>query len=320
VTTGARAGRVVRVSAPAKINLTLQMLGVRADGYHELRTRLQSLALRDTLTFTTRTGPFQISCSDPACPADSTNLIWRTAERMWRAAGHRSAVAGLAVRVVKRIPMQAGLGGGSSDAAATMRALAALWRLDLGRRRAHRMAADLGADVPFFLEGGSALGVGRGDVLVPLADAPAAWVVVVLPDYGVSTRDAYGWWDVDNPGAVARRPAAHTRKTNTARLAVARAAGSVEGCLPSRPVNDLQPAVARRHPEISRIVRALERLGSTCAAMSGSGSAVFGLFETRARAEAAAAAVAGRSRRTLVTRTIDRATCRGLLQPVLTRQ
>jgi 4-diphosphocytidyl-2-C-methyl-D-erythritol kinase len=312
-----RAARIVRVAAPAKINLTLQMLGVRADGYHELRTEFQSLALHDTLTFTTRPGPFQIVCSDLACPSDSTNLIWGVTERIWRAAGHRSAVTGLAVRVVKRIPVQAGLGGGSSDAAATIRALEALWRVNLGTRRVHRIAADIGADVPFFLEGGSAVGVGRGDVLIRMADAPPAWVVLVLPAFGVSTRDAYGWWDAGNPGMVAGPTAAPSTVTRAgvARLNLANAANRPRSRVPVLPGNDLQSAVARRHPEIASIVSALNRLGSTYAAMSGSGSAVFGLFDTRVRAEAAAETVAGRARRTLVTRTLTRTMFRRLTRP-----
>ena len=285
--------RVVRAKAFAKINLTLRVLGLRDDGYHDLQTRLQSLALHDSLTVTARDGPVQIACDDPACPVDGTNLVWRAAERMWRASGRRSEVTGIGVRIVKRIPMQAGLGGGSSDAAAAMRALAKLWRLDFSTARMHRIASDLGTDVPFFLEGGTALGVGRGDVLVAQPDGPVAWVVLVLPSFGVSTAVAYGWWDADNRG---RRGRMH-------------ASFSVEDLR-----NDLEAPVARHHPRIGRIVRALKRLDASHAAMSGSGSAVFGLFRTRARAEAAAAAMGGRSLRTLVTRTIDRASYRDAVQ------
>ena len=278
--------RVVRAEAFAKINLTLRVLGLRDDGFHELQTRFQSLALHDSLTFTPREGPLRIACDDPACPVDGTNLVWRAAERMWRASGRRSEVAGIGVRIVKRIPMQAGLGGGSSDAAAAMRALAKLWHLHLSTVRMRRIASDLGADVPFFLEGGTALGVGRGNVLVAQPDGPSAWVVLVLPSFGVSTVAAYGWWDADSR---ARRGRLHAPFS----------------ALELR--NDLEAPVARRYPQIGRIVRALTRLGASHAAMSGSGSAVFGLFPTRARAEAAAAAIGGRSLRTLVTRTIDRA-------------
>jgi 4-diphosphocytidyl-2-C-methyl-D-erythritol kinase len=127
----------VRVHAPAKINLTLRVLGVRLDGYHELRTTFQSLELHDTLTFTKIRGSFEIECDDPQCPTDRANLVWRAAEALWRARGRRGEVSGARVRIRKRIPMQAGLGGGSSDAAATLTALTALWDAPVsGGRRA----------------------------------------------------------------------------------------------------------------------------------------------------------------------------------------
>jgi 4-diphosphocytidyl-2-C-methyl-D-erythritol kinase len=290
--TDRRIARIMRVKAFAKINLTLRVLGTRSDGYHQLQTTFQSIALHDTLTLIVKPGPFQIACDDPACPIDETNLVWRAAERMWRLMRKRGRLEGLSVRIAKRIPMQAGLGGGSSDAAAMIRGLAALWRIPVRAPRLGRLAADLGADVPFFSEGGTALGVERGDVLVPLKDEPRSWVVLVLPGFRVSTVDAYRWWDEDDPS----------------------------GALSGREVevqNDLEAPVGRRHPEIARIVRDMSRAGASKAAMSGSGSAVFGLFATRAQAQAATAALAGRSYRTTVTRTIDRTKFRAMSRPVL---
>src|SRR5262245_48014982 len=119
--------RRVRLHAPAKINLTLQVLGVRPDGYHDVRTTLQSLALRDTLTFSTVRGDFAIECDDPGCPRDESNLVWRAASALWSDAGRRVKMSGARVHIRKRIPMQAGLGGGSSDAAAALRGLNVLW-------------------------------------------------------------------------------------------------------------------------------------------------------------------------------------------------
>ena len=116
----------MRVRAHAKINLSLRVLGVRADGYHELRTVFQSIALHDTLTIRRARGPFRLTMDDPACPSDETNLIWRAAERLWTASGRRGAPRDVAIDVAKRIPMQAGLGGGSSDAAAALQALGAI--------------------------------------------------------------------------------------------------------------------------------------------------------------------------------------------------
>ena len=292
---GRAAGRTLRVRAFAKINLTLRVLGLRPDGYHDLRTIFQSIALHDTLTFTRAAScePFRIECDDPACPVDDTNLVRHAVDAMWCAAGKPGRPAGIHVRLAKRIPLQAGLGGGSSDAAAALRACAALWRVSNAKMR--EVACTLGADVPFFLEGGTVLGLGRGDQLQPLADRRAAWVALVFPSFGVSTKDAYGWLD------EARR-AGLGATSGGAGEATADADG-----------NDLQGSVGAHHPEILRIVGALERAGAAPAGMSGSGSGVFGLFGSRANAVSAARSLAGRGtrgRRTLVTRTLGRAACK----------
>ena len=183
----------MRVRAFAKINRSLRVLGTRADGYHELRTIFQSIALHDTLTVRPVRGAFELTCDDPACPVDESNLVARAAGRMWAAAGRSGAPRGLAIHLRKRIPMQAGLGGGSSDAAATLRVLAKRWRV--GDAKVRGEAAALGADVPYFLEGGTALGLERGDLLFPLREPASAWVLLVIPAFGVSTRDAFGWFD-----------------------------------------------------------------------------------------------------------------------------
>jgi 4-diphosphocytidyl-2-C-methyl-D-erythritol kinase len=267
------------VNAPAKINLSLRVLGVRPDGYHELRTVFQSLALHDTLIIRRRRGPFGIECNDPNCPADSTNLIWRAASAVWKSAGRRGSPSDIVVAVDKRIPVAAGLGGGSSDAAAALRAFARMWRIDQARLPA--LAKALGADVPFFLEGGTVLGIERGDLLFPLIDRPRSWVTLVIPSFGISTKEAYGWFDADRPP-------------------------------PEEGKNDLEAPVARRHPEIRRIVSALRGAGASQAAMSGSGSAVFGLFDRQTAAVRAASVLRTRTRRTLVTRTVARAEYRRL--------
>jgi len=282
----------VRVQAFAKINLSLRVLGRRADGYHELRTIFQSIALFDTLTIRRVRGPLRLTCSDPALPLDERNLVWRAADAMWKASGRKGTPQGVAVDLEKRIPIAAGLGGGSSDAAAALRGLATLWRVD--RTRLPAIAAALGADVPYFLVGGTVLGVERGDLLYPLRDDPAMSVVLVIPDFGVSAAEAYEWLDADGV-------------TRQARPALPRS----PFVLPE-PGNDLEAPVARRHPEIARIVSALDRVGAAHAAMSGSGSAVFGLFRAAAAAKTAAKALSGHSRRVLVTRALDHAACRRL--------
>ena len=271
---------LARVRAFAKINRSLEVLGVRPDGFHELRTVFQSIALHDTLAIRAVPGAFQLTCDDPGCPADRSNLVWRAAEQVWKAAGRRGVPRDVSIQLTKRIPLQAGLGGGSSDAAAALRTFGRLWRVKPDHLRV--IGSSLGADVPYFFEGGTALGLDRGDLLFPLVDAPPAWVVLVIPSFGVSTKDAFAWWDRD--GARSARKA----------------------------INDLQAVVAKRHPEIGRLVRALERAGASHAAMTGAGSAVFGLFPTRTGAQRAASLVSKRGSRTIVTRTVDRATCQAL--------
>ena len=285
----------MRVRAFAKINLSLRVLGTRADGYHQLRTIFQSIALHDILTIRAIRGPFELTCDNPACPADGTNLVARAAARLWTAAGRRGAPRGVAIDVRKRIPLKAGLGGGSSDAAAALRALAKRWRV--GEARVRAAAAALGADVPYFLEGGTVLGLERGDLLFPLIDPPAAWVVLVLPKFGVSTKDAFGWLDDDGDDDRGPERAARYEQSRRVDLRVG----------PDNDLaNDLEAPVVARHPEIGRIISALRRQGATRAAMSGSGSAVFGLFPCRPDAVRAARRLSSASRRTLVTRTLNR--------------
>ncbi len=289
------ARRLIRVRAPAKINMSLQVVGVRPDGYHDLRTVFQSIALHDTVSVRRARGPLRLDCDDPSCPSDETNLAWRAAARLWTASGRTGAPGDVAIRLIKRVPMQAGLGGGSSDAAATLRALSAWWRVDADRL--HEIARSLGADVPYFLDGGTALGVDRGDVLVPLIDVPPFWVTLVVPGFGISTRDAYDWWDLRPPAASAVSPSRRARLY----------------------MNDLEPVVVARHPVIGRIVKALERAGALHAAMSGSGSAVFGLFDRRLPAERAAKILAGtvsKGGKIFVTRTVNRDRYRSFAAPV----
>jgi 4-diphosphocytidyl-2-C-methyl-D-erythritol kinase len=290
----------VRVTAPAKINLTLRVRDRRADGYHDLRTIFQAVALHDTLRFEHRPGPFTLDCDDPACPGDRTNLVWQAAQALWKASGRRGAVRDVHVRIVKRIPAQAGLGGGSSDAAATLRALALLWRRALPPERLRALAGTLGADVPFFLAGGTALGVERGDILFSLPDLPSLWVALALPAFGVSTRDAYRWLDEDRAAHEGRRPPRPRSPRRQPHPAFA-------FLLPfDERGNDLERPVRARHPAIGRLVGAMDRRGAVSAAMSGSGSAVYGLFTTERDARAAADALRGPSCRTLVTRTLSR--------------
>ena len=297
----------VTVRAHAKINLDLRVLGPRPDGYHELRTVFQSIALHDVVECVARDGPLAIECETAGVPLDSSNLVWRATEALWRALRRPARARDVVIRLQKNIPLQAGLGGGSADAAATLIALARLWKVPVRPAQLTDVAATLGADVPFFLSGGTALGLGRGDEVYPLADLPRHWIVLLVPGFGVSTADAYSWYDAERDlsrGGGSREPQ------------------YVPGPWPSRAaqmINDLEAPIARHHPEIDHMRTALRRAGALAAAMSGSGSAVFGLFQKRADALAAVDGLSGSGWRVLLTESLDRGEYARRSRPALRR-
>jgi 4-diphosphocytidyl-2-C-methyl-D-erythritol kinase len=228
-------------------------------------------------------------------PLDGSNLIWRSAAALWRALRRPSPVRDVLVRLDKRIPLQSGLGGGSADAAATLIALTRAWRIPARPAQLTDVAASIGADVPFFLSGGTALGLGRGDEVYPLADLPRHWIVLLIPGFGVSSAEAYGWYDAER---------------DLARGSSAREPQHVPGPWPSRAaqmINDLEAPIARHHPEIDQMKAALRRAGALAAAMSGSGSTVFGLFQKRREALDAVQRLSGSGWRVLLTESLGRA-------------
>jgi 4-diphosphocytidyl-2-C-methyl-D-erythritol kinase len=277
----------------AKVNLLLRVGQTRLDGYHEVRTLLQSIALSDTLVLTSRRGPFALAVRGPGVPPDRDNLVWRAASAFWQALGRTGDPRDVHVKLEKQIPVAAGLGGGSADAAAALAGLNVLWDARWSRAALTQFAGSLGADVPFFLHGGTAIGVGRGEELYPVDDIGRLGVIVIKPSWGVATAEAYGWLDDDRAAAPA----------GAGRDAPALDAGWATG--PIRLINDLEPPVARRHPEILTMIEALRREGATAAAMTGSGAAVYALLS-----EAAARRAAVRLKRpdwlVILTRTLTR--------------
>lgn len=273
--------RTLTIPAFAKVNLQLDIVRRRADGYHELRTVFQTISLHDRLTLTlNREGGITLECSDPSLPTGHENLVWRALDALRR---EWKLKAGIHARLDKWIPAGRGLGGGSSDAAA---ALVGLLRLAqsaspkaaaaLPRPRLLEIAASLGADVPFFLLGGRALGVGRGDQIYALDDISTHVVLVVSPaGIAVPTKEAYAW--------ASQRL---TKSPSTPKLLrfCALCWSSQGGPL----WNDFEPAVFARHPRLRAIKRDLLRAGATDAALAGSGSAVYGLFRNPAQARRAA--------------------------------
>jgi 4-diphosphocytidyl-2-C-methyl-D-erythritol kinase len=257
----------------AKVNLALRVGPRRPDGYHDVRTVLQSIALHDVLTIQASRGPLVLTTNVSDVPTDETNLVWRAAQALWTAMRRDGEPRHARVAIEKRIPVGAGLGGGSADAAAALVGLHRLWKGRLTPGDLLRIGASIGADVPFFLVGGAALGVDRGDVVYPLVDTARLGVVIIRPNFSVSTADAYRWFD---------ESAAQDREATIS--------GTVRLGWPTGPfavANDLQAPVAARHPAIADMVWACRAAGAEAASMTGSGSAVFGLFDPAAVSQAA---------------------------------
>jgi 4-diphosphocytidyl-2-C-methyl-D-erythritol kinase len=285
----------LRVRAYAKINLDLRVGPRGDDGYHQLTTVLQSVLLHDTVTLRAVDGPCRVRCATEGVPLDRANLVWVAAAALWSAIGRRGEPGGAEVTIAKRIPAEAGLGGGTSDAVSALAALSRIWGVSPSPQCLREVAAEVGADGPFFLVGGTALGVGRGDAVYPLAEIAPQWTLIVTPARGVPTALAYEWLDRDIDASA------------TASAGARRASPFAGPTLDwTALTNDLERPVTRRRPEIGEATRALRRHGAVVAAMTGSGSAVFGLFTSRARASRAAGAIARPDWQVVVTRTIDR--------------
>jgi 4-diphosphocytidyl-2-C-methyl-D-erythritol kinase len=297
-----RAPRNLLSRAHAKVNLDLRVLGTRPDGFHELRTVFQTIELHDTLVSVERPGPFTVKCRMPGVPLDEDNLVYRAAAGLWKALGRPGPPKDVVVTIDKRIPIQAGLGGGSADAAAALLALARLWG-GAPLTMLREVGTAIGADVAFFLSGGTALGLGLGEEIYPLVDLPPHWIVVVRPPFGVSTAEAYSWYDDDRAAGLKE-----TRELQMLPVPWPTRAAQM--------INDLEPPVLRRHPEITTLKAALREAGAVASAMSGSGSAVFGLFRSRAAAARCVKPLSKGGNQALLTRTISRAGYERRARPV----
>ncbi|HKS71020.1 MAG TPA: 4-(cytidine 5'-diphospho)-2-C-methyl-D-erythritol kinase [Ktedonobacterales bacterium] len=256
--------------AYAKINYTLDVLGKRDDGYHRLASVMQTIALHDTLALRNRDdGAIALTCDDPALDTPD-NLALRAA-RLLREQTAR-ALRGVTIELHKRIPAQAGLGGGSSDAATALAALDAYWGLHLGLDALREVGARLGSDVPFFLPGGTALIGGRGEVVEPLPPAEPLWIVLAKPPIGLSTAAVFR----------ALTPDDLTGGEDSYALAAAIRAGK---SLPlERLSNALEQGVAAAYPQVAATLDALRAAGAPIARMSGSGPTVYAPFRDLAAA------------------------------------
>jgi 4-diphosphocytidyl-2-C-methyl-D-erythritol kinase len=317
----------VGVRSFAKINVGLEISARRADGFHALRTVYQTIALHDRLRVEVARGTgIEIRSPDRRVPCDESNTCWRMAERAMKAL---EACGRVVIQVEKSLPVQGGLGGASSNAIATLLAIERALGKQLPPEERLRLAAEVGSDLPLFLVGGTVLGVGRGEEVYPLEDLPALDCVIVTPEVGVSTPQAFADWDAKNQGAGGRGLAGKLTGTGGSvtlnafsRAVFAWLRGSSTG-VPAKGSgdraeallldlvhagieNDFESVVFPQHPELRDVKRALERAGAAYASLSGSGSTVYGLFKSGELARKAATRLSAEGRPALATRTLTR--------------
>ncbi len=261
--------------APAKINWFLKIIGKREDGYHDLVSVMQCVNLYDILTFAYADTIELVSDMDIP-PGE--NIVFKAASSLKE---NTSYPGGAKITLTKNIPSGAGFGGGSSDAASTLLGLTRLWGLKLSGMALHDIAAEIGADVPFFLNGPCALAEWRGEKLSPFKMHSSAVLLLVKPSVSVSTAEAYSWFDLGQGEKL-------TKKTIDIKLLIQVFTRQDFHQYDNLLDNDLEPAVAARYPVIREVKDRLLNSGAIIAAMTGSGSAVYGLFRTREHAERAA--------------------------------
>jgi len=282
----------------AKVNLTLDVFSKRSDGYHGVASVMQAISLHDTLHLTRKTGPgVDFTCDGPesgGIPTNDENLAVRAA--MEAIACLPDTPGGISIHLNKQIPSQAGLGGGSSDAAAALVGVNELLDLNLTDQELFRLAARIGSDVPFFLIGGTAVARGRGEQVNPFADVPPMWLVVVKPDENVSTGWAYS--ELDNtPDRSSNR--------GTRRMEQAISENSSE-LIVSRTCNDFELPVFARYPKLAWLHDELLMAGAMNARLCGSGSALFGMASGEADANRIANTMRSRYAKVYTARTLTR--------------
>jgi len=357
----------VSVPSFAKINLGLRIGALRPDGFHELRTVYQTIALHDTVRVAVGRGSgIEIRSNDPRVPCDATNTCYKIVERAMHALKARGRVT---IEIEKRLPVQGGLGGASGNAVATLLALERALKKCLPGAERLRIAADVGSDLPLFLIGGTVLGVGRGEEVYPLTELPSTPCVIALPEIAVSTPKAFEEWDhmcgadkrekkrvsrlgnhsqandstsrgmrelkdelenrdilVDDPKLTspahsdrmlmfsrefsawlsASPGGIRRRRSGVSTRSGGRAENPLLDLVRTGIENDFERVVFPQYPELLKVKRVLERAGALYASLSGSGSAIYGLFESRRSAEAAAGKLVQAGTRALVTTTLTR--------------
>jgi 4-diphosphocytidyl-2-C-methyl-D-erythritol kinase len=256
------------VKAPAKINLTLDVLHKRPDDYHEIEMIMTTVDLADRIGLKATESGIYIESADRFVPNDSRNLAYQAAQLLKDTYNIKS---GVIISLDKQIPVAAGLAGGSSDAAATLKGLNQLWQLNLSLDELAELGAKIGSDVSFCVYGGTALAKGRGEIIQELPAPPNCWVILAKPTIGVSTAEVYGAFDAKN--------ALHP---NTQEMIQAIAAGDYNAMCANLG-NALESVTLKMHPEVAQIKDQMKKFGADAVLMSGSGPTVFGLVQQEAR-------------------------------------
>ena len=274
--------REVCIKAYGKVNLGLDVTGRRPDGYHLVRMIMQTVDLYDDVTVSALTAPqdqgkIVLTCDDPELPTDSRNLAYKAAELVLAGHGHK-VPAGVRIDIVKRIPAQAGMAGGSADAAAVIQGLDRCFALHMDQEEQDRIALQIGADVPFCLRRGTYLAEGIGELLTRVSDLAPCYMVIIKPGFGVSTPWAYKRLDQLE---IPESSTAHPDIDGLIKALESKDIISIAGSMG----NILESAVIESYPEIQRIKDRLVTYGAVKALMSGSGPTVFGIFNCEEKAQ-----------------------------------
>jgi len=333
----------VTVRSFAKINLGLRIGAAREDGFHELRTVYQTIALHDVLKIEVQRGTgIEIRCKDARVPTDESNTCYRMADRVMHALKQRGKVL---IQIDKKLPIQGGLGAASSNAVATLVGLERALKQQLSPEQQLELAAEVGSDVPLFLVGGTVLGMGRGEQVLPLEDLPAYDCVIATPNVGVSTPKAFRDWDeqvgeereeqarafnrrAGDPGYIPHNERKLTANSHSGTIngfshsvfawlcgttptgVSSRAGNRAEALLldlvRAGIENDFERVVFPQHPELRDVKRVLEREGARYSSLSGSGSTVYGIFDGKAAAESVAKKLAAEGTPAQATTTLPR--------------
>ncbi len=306
----------VKIKTPAKINLLLHVKGKREDGYHEIVTVMQAIDLYDELLIE-KADNLELICTSPDIPSDENNLVYKAAVKLREFTGINE---GARISLNKNIPVAAGLGGGSSDAAAALSGLNRLWGLGLTVETLCGLGREIGSDIPFFLGGPTAAGYGRGDELIRLSNETDYWYLLVNPGIMISTAWVYSQVDISADDIRCNRPPLDSENwigpLVQPNLELTKEVVHIKIFLPDGlrldgnniwlfPYNDLEGVVIRRYPVIKKIKDEMVASGAMCALMSGSGSSVFGVFRDRDSAERAGRNMQHYEWRTWIVKALD---------------